>query len=186
MNDLLDALIAKNLNDCEEYARVITSNLNGLAGIHIILNEAKEAADLYRSVINFCTEFEDKSELNNKSITFTIDKLLLIHAIHNLSYVLNSYNLPRPIAEGDLENKCKELEDDYTKKIHVQTITAAQELNKISSSIEEQESLFQLETSVWYLKAIDWVIANDYINEFNTKVNNTLETQNLGNREMYE
>lgn len=29
MNDLLKALIAKNVNECEEYLRIVASSLNG-------------------------------------------------------------------------------------------------------------------------------------------------------------
>lgn len=113
MEDLLDALIAKNINENEEYLRVVVSSLNGLAGICLLLENPIQAAEEYRKVLQLSTRFSvEKTEVN-----LEIDKLQLIHTMHNLSEILEMYpRIPPTLRDSTLREECKVLEKEYLER----------------------------------------------------------------------
>lgn len=74
-DELLKHLLKNSENDAKSQLRSVTSSLNGMAALHIIKDNAAEAAKLYRCVLQWANEYNDR---------IAVDSLLQIHSIHNL------------------------------------------------------------------------------------------------------
>lgn len=85
MEELLTSLIKKTTVECEEAHRRMVSAINGIAGIHIIRDEMREAADAYREVL-----WSAKDHRKN----FKTDRLQQLHALHNLAQLLDACQVP--------------------------------------------------------------------------------------------
>ncbi|XP_055374394.1 E3 ubiquitin-protein ligase SHPRH isoform X2 [Condylostylus longicornis] len=73
--ELLEHLKGSNELECKNQIRLMASNCNGLAAIHIIREEYEKAIKMYESVIGLAKEF---------SGSLSVDSLLQIHALHNI------------------------------------------------------------------------------------------------------
>ncbi|KAL1417154.1 hypothetical protein MTO96_000637 [Rhipicephalus appendiculatus] len=80
MEELLTSLIKKATVECEEAHRRMVSSMNGIAGIHIIRDETREAADVYREVL---------WSVKDHSRNIKTDRLQQLHALHNLAQLLD-------------------------------------------------------------------------------------------------
>uniref|UniRef100_L7LZM8 Putative dead box-containing helicase-like transcription factor/dna repair protein n=1 Tax=Rhipicephalus pulchellus TaxID=72859 RepID=L7LZM8_RHIPC len=80
MEELLTSLIKKATSECEEAHRRMVSSMNGIAGIHIIRDERREAADVYREVL---------WSVKDHSRNIKTDRLQQLHALHNLAQLLD-------------------------------------------------------------------------------------------------
>lgn len=111
MEELLDALIARNITESEESLRLIISSLNGLAGIYLLLQNPFEAIEQYRKVLQLADRFgKEKEEV-------TVDSLQLIHTMHNLAELLVTAPPVAPtLRDGSLREDCKKLEEKYIQK----------------------------------------------------------------------
>lgn len=85
MEELLTSLIKKTTVECEEAHRRMVSAINGIAGIHIIRDEMREAADAYREVL-----WSAKDHSKN----FKTDRLQQLHALVNLAQLLGACQAP--------------------------------------------------------------------------------------------
>lgn len=74
-DELLEHLMKKNEIEAKSELRTIAWCLNGTAALHLIKNEKAEAVKLYRSVLKWAKDYNEK---------ISVDTLLQIHAIHNL------------------------------------------------------------------------------------------------------
>ncbi|KAL3188009.1 hypothetical protein MRX96_004245 [Rhipicephalus microplus] len=81
MEELLTSLIRKATSECEEAHRRMVSSMNGIAGIHIIRDERREAADMYREVL---------WSVKDHSRNIKTDRLQQLHALHNLAQLLRN------------------------------------------------------------------------------------------------
>ncbi|XP_075553383.1 E3 ubiquitin-protein ligase SHPRH isoform X5 [Dermacentor variabilis] len=81
MDELLASLIKKTTVECEEAHRRMVSAMNGIAGIHIIRDERREAADAYREVL---------WSVKDHSRNIKTDRLQQLHALHNLAQLLDA------------------------------------------------------------------------------------------------
>lgn len=119
MEDLLNALIAKNVNENEEYLRIVVSSLNGLAGIYLLLENPNQAVEEYRKVLKLFARFSDKTNETN----LEIDRLQLIHTMHNLSEVLEIHkSAPPTLRDASLKEECDVLEKEYMERFTKQVI----------------------------------------------------------------
>lgn len=113
MKELLDALILKNTTDSEDCLRLIVSSLNGLAGISLLQHDIQQAINYYREVLQLSSRFCAK----NSEVKLAVDKLLLIHAMHNLVEVFNISKPDQPtLRDESLQNDCLKLEKEYMEK----------------------------------------------------------------------
>lgn len=119
MEDLLNALIAKNVQENEEYLRIIVSSLNGLAGIYLLLQNPNQAVEEYRKVLQLSARFCDK----NTDVSLEIDKLQLIHTMHNLSEILEIHSsIPPTLRDASIKTECKLLEKEYMERFTKQVL----------------------------------------------------------------
>ncbi|CAN8017694.1 unnamed protein product, partial [Ixodes persulcatus] len=85
MEELLTSLIKKTTVECEEAHRRMISAMNGIAGIYIIRDMLKEAANIYREVL-----WSAKDHSKN----IKTDRLQQLHALHNLKQLLDACKVP--------------------------------------------------------------------------------------------
>lgn len=134
MEELLDALIAKNITESNESLRLIVSSLNGslfwldlfldwytivfltgLAGIYLLLQNPSAAISHYRKVLDLAERFSKE----NKEVT--VDTLQLIHTMHNLAEILTTFEtVPRSLQDISLRDDCKKHEEKYIQKYIIQ------------------------------------------------------------------
>ncbi|XP_077487970.1 E3 ubiquitin-protein ligase SHPRH isoform X1 [Amblyomma americanum] len=91
MEQLLTHLIKKTKVECEEAHRRMVLAMNGMAGILIIREEFKEAADTYRQVL---------WSARDHSKDIKTDRLQQLHALHNLAQLLDVRQPPRKAIEA--------------------------------------------------------------------------------------
>lgn len=108
MEELLDALIARNITESEEALRLIISSLNGLAGIYLLLQNPIQAVEEYRKVLQLAERFN----MGNEQLT--VDSLQLIHTMYNLSEILATASpVPPTLRDASLTDERKKLEEKY-------------------------------------------------------------------------
>lgn len=113
MDNLLEALIEKNILENEEYLRVCISTLNGLAGIHLLLQNPPAAIEEYLKALKFIEKYNETSE----SVFLKVDTLQVIHVLHNLSEILSNFSeLDVKNQAVTYKNQCLDLEKKYTDK----------------------------------------------------------------------
>lgn len=111
MEELLDALIAKNITESNESLRLIVSSLNGLAGIYLLLQNPLAAIEQYRKVLQLADRF------NKEKDEVTVDTLQLIHTMYNLGEILSTApSVPPTLRDDSLREDCKKLEEKYIQK----------------------------------------------------------------------
>lgn len=98
-DQLLKYMIGRNEIDCKVALRTIVSNMNGIAAIHVMLEEYDKAIEMYEAVLKRCKEYTG---------TICVDSLLQIHAIYNLQFI---YELQNKLDEKANENYNKTLAD---------------------------------------------------------------------------
>lgn len=85
----------------------------GLAGIQLLLREPQEAITYYREVLQLAARFSE----GNKEAKLTVDKLQVIHTMHNLAQVLDTCQPDEPtLRDGTLRRDCADLEQKYMEK----------------------------------------------------------------------
>lgn len=84
-----------------------------MAGIQLLLNLPQEAISFYREVLQLSARFSGE----NAEAKLTIDKLLIIHTLHNLAEVLETNTPIQPtLHDGTLQHDCFRLEQEYLEK----------------------------------------------------------------------
>ena len=85
MADVLASMIQKAVGECEDAMREIVASENGLAGLYILNDEAKEALTLYRKVIDSGNAVGQGTTrvLSNQTVAVRVDILQRIHALRN-------------------------------------------------------------------------------------------------------
>lgn len=92
---------------------MVPNLFSGIAGINLLLHEPQEAIERYREVLQLSSRFSGK----NSEANIAVDKLLLIHAMHNLAEIFDSCAPNQPtIRDGRLRTDCLELEKEYIEK----------------------------------------------------------------------
>ncbi|CAH1988084.1 unnamed protein product [Acanthoscelides obtectus] len=176
MQDLLEALIQKNISDSEECLRLIISSLNGLAGIHLLQGKHREAIGYYRDVLQLRATFSD----GRAGTKLPVDKLQLVHTMHNLAEVLEQHPPKQPTLRDELLRKdCIEVEHKYMEKFINEASEAYRTCKDYVSKIEDLENKLILKYGQWYSDGLDWILINDHFNEFLTKIQVACNNANI-------
>ncbi|KAI4457698.1 e3 ubiquitin-protein ligase shprh family member [Holotrichia oblita] len=176
MEDLLNALIAKNVQENEEYLRIIVSSLNGLAGIYLLLQNPNQAVEEYRKVLQFSARFCDK----NSDIKLEIDKLQLIHTMYNLSEVLEIHpSVPPTLRDASIKTECKLLEKEYMERFTKQTLSTLQDSLKFSYNITQLQNKFRLNPGQWFADILDWITTNSLFEDYLGKLTTIMHSANI-------
>ncbi|XP_044756394.1 E3 ubiquitin-protein ligase SHPRH [Coccinella septempunctata] len=169
MKDLLEALILKNTNESEELLRVVVSSLNGLAGIHLLMQNPAQAADEYRKVMHLSARFSEEKSENN----LTVDKLQLIHTMHNLADLLEkNVGIPPTLHDDTLRHDCEILEQKYIQKFIHNSFVAYQESINSQLAIEKLQNQFSLKEGEWFSEGFDWVLMENFTDELRNRIQN--------------
>lgn len=75
--ELSKHLVTTNEQACKSQLRFVVVSYNGIAGLYILKNQYEEAIKSYKIVLALSKQFSDK---------ITVDKLPIIHALHNMIY----------------------------------------------------------------------------------------------------
>ncbi|XP_044258765.1 E3 ubiquitin-protein ligase SHPRH [Tribolium madens] len=177
MRDLLDALIARNINECEEYLRVVLSSLNGLAGIYLLLEAPEQTIEEYREVLQLYTRFTEEEKISK----LQVDKLQVIHTMYNLAEILdaNTGKFARTLRDENLRKDCADLEQKYIERFINQSMAVLQDALMISANIEKLRNSFILSPGKWYSDLLDWIYIHSYEQELHTKIVNLHSDANV-------
>ncbi|XP_018318562.1 E3 ubiquitin-protein ligase SHPRH [Agrilus planipennis] len=177
MNDLLEALIYKNNVESEEHLRIAISAINGIAGIYLLLNNPEQAVEEYRKVLQLAARFNGESQKTEGS---TIDKLQLIHTMHNLADVLDMKpNVAPTLRDSTLRNDCRALQEKFIDKYIKETISALKDSASATESVVRLQEKQTLVEGDWYSVLLDWISVNEYSDELNKRIMTTLENADL-------
>ncbi|KAL3277364.1 hypothetical protein HHI36_012714 [Cryptolaemus montrouzieri] len=173
MKELLEALILKNSTESEEHLRLVVSSLNGLAGIYLLMQNPVEAAAQYRKVMQLAARFsEGKTEYN-----LTVDKLQLIHTMHNLADLIEANkNIPPTLHDSTLRSDCNKLEQKYIEKFTSNSLAAYEDSNNAQLATSNFQEQFILKEGQWYSDGLDWVIMKNLTEEFFNRIRNNHDT----------
>ncbi|CAG2058928.1 unnamed protein product, partial [Timema podura] len=143
MEELLESMIKKTKTDCEEALRVNISAINGIAGIHVIREEWAGAAELYRDVLR------------------------LIHALHNLTEILDVHKskIPPTLRDDKLREEAKSLEEKYMAKHEAQFASSQQTVANLATSVKEVESSYHYDRDHWWLNLLSQIVAMGFVKE---------------------
>eukprot|EP00039_Didymoeca_costata_P005103 m.78508 g.78508 ORF g.78508 m.78508 type:complete len:1629 (+) comp12675_c0_seq1:179-5065(+) len=100
MTDVTIQLVAKAKLKCTDTFRQMSLATNGLASLHVLDDNIDDAIELYRGFIN-----ESKSLQKD----FSVDKLQLIHAIHNLAALLTGRLKAKQAISNDMETPADDI-----------------------------------------------------------------------------
>ncbi|XP_050307635.1 E3 ubiquitin-protein ligase SHPRH isoform X2 [Anthonomus grandis grandis] len=176
MKDLLDALILKNKNDCEESLRVMISSINGLAGIYLLSNQPDCAIDEYRKVLQLAAKFS-KEEKEGK---FHIDKLPLIHCMYNLAEVFKTHPPKEPTLRDDtLAQDCAALETQYITKFMNESASAKESWEQVNTAVFQHEEHFMLKHGQWYSEGFDWIEIHNLEQDFISRAKMNADNANV-------
>ncbi|RZC37273.1 E3 ubiquitin-protein ligase SHPRH [Asbolus verrucosus] len=177
MKDLLEALIVKNTTENEEYLRIILSSLNGLAGTSLLLQCPDQAIEEYRKVLQLFTRFTEEE----KVAKLTVDKLQVIHSMHNLAEILDIFPsvADRTLRDETLRKDCAELEQKYIEKFIDQSMSALQDSLLVGATVEKLQNSFILEAGRWYTDLLNWIYIHEYTEELYTKIENAHTSANV-------
>lgn len=176
MKDLLEALITKNVNECEEFLRIILGALNGLAGIYLLMNEPEIAIHEYRKVLQLYVRFSEEEKIAKLSV----DKLQIIHTIHNLAEIVKICpNVDKTLRDDNLEKDCVDLEQKYLEKFITDSMNALQDSVAITANVSKLQNSFVLQPGAWYSDMLDWIHIHEYNEELYSKIENFLSVANV-------
>lgn len=141
-DELLKHLLKNAENDAKSELRSVASSLNGMAALHIIKENAAEAAKLYRRVLQWANEYNDR---------IAVDSLLQIHAIHNLLAIAETIS---PDDRQQLSATMNRLESKFLHKT-VNLINNYQlELNKCQDKAAQINDDFRVNAYQWWLDVL--------------------------------
>ncbi|KAK7076402.1 hypothetical protein SK128_024788, partial [Halocaridina rubra] len=160
MEMLLENLIKKTKLEAEEAHRLLVSSMNGLAGIHIINEEWKEAVDTYREVL--------RSVQNHSNIK--TDSLQKLHTIHNLAEILESNHrgIEPTLRDDTLREEAAAIRQKYLQQYPEKVAACEKECTSNTAAV------FALEEN--YISNIEWWLSalESFDNEFVAEVRDEL------------
>nr|XP_022908014.1 E3 ubiquitin-protein ligase SHPRH [Onthophagus taurus] len=166
MENLLDALIATSLVQCEESLRSLVSAMNGLAGLFLIQTNPKAAADMYRKVMAISKEYvQDQNEIG-----LEVDKLQQIHVLYNLIEILELHEtIPKCVEDDNLKCNLKKIEVEYIEKFMKPVLTTKRDNSEFISQISELQNKFVLEPGQWFADVLNLITVKNYFSEYYKK-----------------
>ncbi|XP_060526176.1 E3 ubiquitin-protein ligase SHPRH isoform X2 [Cylas formicarius] len=177
MKELLDALISKNKSECEDRLRALISAINGLAGVYLLMQKPENAIREYRKVLQLASEMSGEE----KKGKLTIDKLPLIHAMHNLAEVLEAHppTSEHTLRDDTLRRDCADLEQRYIDKFVSECASARSSVAAITGNIVKTQEQFLLEEGQWFSRGLVWVQANDLEDDLLNRIEAAAENANV-------
>ncbi|XP_044732242.1 E3 ubiquitin-protein ligase SHPRH [Chrysoperla carnea] len=168
MEDLLEALINKNEQECSDVLRAQIAALNGLAGIHIIEHRYNEAGECYRDVLRLIDQH--KNEVH-------VDTLPHLHTLYNLSEILSNprVHLPPTLRDDQLLNEAKNLEEKY---IHKHVVGVNESMTDYLNCIErvtQVENDFSQPVCGWFTELVDWMDSEDVSDDLLSRIESSLQ-----------
>ncbi|KAL1139600.1 hypothetical protein AAG570_006582 [Ranatra chinensis] len=151
MDELLTAMVAKAKLDVDGSLREYVSHLNGIAGLHIILQNWPEAVSHYRRVLQLNHDYNDLPSVK-------VHKM--VHALHNLAEVLeNNKNagIAPTLRDDKLREDVEALEQAYIKRYETAVLSAKEYLAKLQATISLLCDGGTLGFSNWWVDIINWV-----------------------------
>lgn len=179
LTELLEYLFGKTKVECEEAMRQHIAALNGLAGIHSILEEWETSVDYYRQVLQFTEEYKDKIH---------IDSLQRIHTLTNLAEILqyHSQGIAPTIRDDYLKNDAKVLEDKYMQNAISELNSDENLLKSLTTKVSELEEKFETASGIWWNRLIHLLTIDGSINELKDKLELELFTSEVENKKQVE
>ncbi|XP_064122069.1 E3 ubiquitin-protein ligase SHPRH-like [Macrobrachium nipponense] len=155
MEMLLENLIKKTKVEAEDAHRFLVGAMNGLAGVHIINEEWKEAVDMYREVLR---SVEDHSNIKT-------DSLQRLHTIHNLAEILeaNHEGVHPTLRDSTLREEAAALRKRYLQQYPEKVAAAHTECLSNTESVKTFEANYNSNIS-WWLVALESFDA-DFVRE---------------------
>ncbi|XP_068240561.1 E3 ubiquitin-protein ligase SHPRH [Palaemon carinicauda] len=146
MEMLLENLIKKTKVESEDAHRLLVGAMNGLAGIHIINEEWKEAVDMYRQVLR---SVEDHSSIKT-------DSLQRLHTIHNLAEILeaNHEGIHPTLRDSTLREEAAALRKRYLQQYPEKAAASHSECLINTQSVKALEENYNSSIS-WWLAALE-------------------------------
>ncbi|KRT78222.1 hypothetical protein AMK59_6373, partial [Oryctes borbonicus] len=115
------------------------------------------------------TRFSDKSN----EITLEIDKLQLIHTMHNLSETCQIHpSIPPTLRDASLSDECKAVEKEYMQRFIKHTLSALEDSYKFSNTITQLRDKFVLNPGQWFSDMLDWITTHSLLGEYLVKLMN--------------
>lgn len=147
MEDLLDQLIRKSALQCTEDNRLIVSSFNALAGLYLLKEDYKEAAAMYREVLQQERKYQDK---------FRTDKLQMIHTLENLADLLdlNIAGIGFTLRDDSLRSEANELKRSYLESYASEVESARTAVQPFTKTILEINSQLSTRTESWWVSAL--------------------------------
>lgn len=142
-DELLKHLMKKNEIDAKSELRTIAWCLNGAAALHLIKGQNDDAKKLYRTVLKWAKDYNDK---------ISVDTLLQIHAIHNLMEIDTSIDGDEKTAFYEDLNR---LEAKYLEKYVTLVKNIQIDATKWEERIEAIHSKLVANEYQWWLNALD-------------------------------
>ena len=179
LSELLQYLFNKTKVECEEAMRLHIATLNGLAGIHTILEEWSTAVEYYRQVLQIVEEHKEKIH---------VDSLQRIHTLTNLAEVLqyHSEGIPPTLRDESLISHAKILEDKYMENAIADLKSDENILNGLTSKISNLEKNFESAPGVWWNRAIHILTVDGSIRELKDKIETELITNEVDTKKQVE
>lgn len=175
MEGLLEALIKKNLQECEENLRAVMASLNGMAGILLLKENNLDAIETYRSALQFISQYD-------KNVFIKIDKLQRIHTLYNLNEILHdpSYaeKAPPTLRDDNLTEECNQIEKQYMEKYITETKNAFLDAEEATKAVKNIKNKFQMSEGEWVCTLNDWLISKHFDEELLKKIQNTMLDDN--------
>ncbi|XP_058123566.1 E3 ubiquitin-protein ligase SHPRH [Anopheles ziemanni] len=142
-SELHEHLVTNNVNECKAQLRSVVSAMNGIAGIHILLEEYNQALRLYQASLRMADDY--------KTGTITVDSLLQIHTLHNLLDLVRSHGpalepekLPDETKLREYEEQCARLEwryiEQYASKVRAVETNLFPAIAKLEELISQSEA----------------------------------------------
>ncbi|KFB51654.1 AGAP007417-PA-like protein [Anopheles sinensis] len=142
-SELHEHLVTNNANECKAQLRSVVSAMNGMAGIHILLDEYNQALRLYLASLRMAEDY--------KTGTVTVDSLLQIHTLHNLLDLVRSHGpqlepekLPDEAKLREYEEQCARLEwryiEQYASKVRAVETSLFPAIEKLEELISQSEA----------------------------------------------
>ncbi|XP_028150030.1 E3 ubiquitin-protein ligase SHPRH isoform X2 [Diabrotica virgifera virgifera] len=180
MKDLLDALILTSTNDTEDCLRLVISAYNGIAGIHLLLQNPQEAINTYREVLQLVAKFSEE----NSKIRLTVDKPQVIHTLYNLAEVLDIYPPEHPtLRDTSLRNDCEEVETKYLEKFISESHAAFVNFQSLTLDMEKLQNRFLLKDGQWYSDGLEWIVLNGFSKELHAKISTACSSVGILNED---
>lgn len=108
-----------------------------------------------------------------------VDKLQVIHTLHNLAEVLESSPpVPPTLRDHVLREDCISLQEKYMEKYVSQNLTAYEESMTAINSVEIIKEKGTLRPGQWYSALIDWVVTQELTMDLFSRVQTLLENAN--------